>query len=613
MMSTNKTMIRCVISTLVGIVMFSFSASSSRAQNAATENINPTARPSGTIAGHVANQSGERISGAVAWAYPIGVVAQPRGTPVDNSGNFRFEGLEAGVYNVYASVPGFVPQPAASPEESRRYYHIGDSIDLTMIKGGVITGTVTTAANAPVVAASVRAFRLRDANGQPEPGALQPRERLTDDRGVYRFYGLTPGTYIVSVGGAGRNYVGVSANPYDNDIPTYAPSATRDTAMEMLVNSGEEVTADIQYRGEVGQAISGTLAGLTQSSSQGMGMATGTVTLTDVRTRAVLMSAPSSSLNSYAFAFYGVPDGDYEIFGQQYLPTREIMMSAPRRVKVQGADVTGVNLSLAPMASIAGRLALESNPSAECVKRRSSASQETLIVVRRMKQDTKPSTARTARTETTSEIPISSVQGADGVPDAKGDFFTRNLPAGSYRIDPQLPDAGWYLRSISLGVQPGPAKPSDRNVPRDGVTLKAGERASGLTVTFTEGAAGLRGRVSVAEGQRVPPGLRVYLVPAEREAAENVLRFFDAPTTEGDAGFVIGNIAPGRYWIIARAADDGDPKKVKPIRQDSALRARVLREGETAKKEIAFKPCEQAADYDLPYSLPAPTPSTPKP
>lgn len=614
-MSTNKTMIRCMISALVGIVMFSFSASSSRAQKAAaTENINPNARPSGTIAGHVANQSGERISGAVAWASPIGIVAQPRGTAVDNSGNFRFEGLEAGVYSIYASVPGFVPQPNAAPEESRRYYHIGDSINLTMIKGGVITGTVTTATNTPVVAASVLAFRLRDANGQPQPGALQPRERLTDDRGVYRFYGLTPGTYIVSVGGAGRNYVS-SANPYDNDMPTYAPSATRDTAMEMVVGSGEEVTADIQYRGEAGQAISGTLAGLTQSPSQGMGMGmgTGTVTLTDVRTRAVLMSVPSSSLNSYAFAFYGVPDGDYEILGQQYLQTREIMMSAPRRVKVQGADVTGINLSLAPLASIAGRLMLEGNPSANCVKRRSSASQETLIVARRMKQDTKPPAARTARTETVNEIPISAVQSADGVPDAKGDFVTRNLPAGSYRIDPQLPDAGWYLRSIALGVQPGTAKPSDRNVPRDGVTLKAGERASGLTVTLTEGAAGLRGRISVAEGQRVPPGLRVYLVPAEREAAENVLRFFDAPAADSDSGFVISNIAPGRYWIISRPADDGDPKKVKPIRQDSPLRARVLRESEAAKKEIAFKPCEQAVDFDLPYSLPAPLPSTPKP
>jgi hypothetical protein len=520
--------------------------------------------------------------------------------------------LEAGVYSVIAYIPGFVFEPPNSPDESRRYYHIGDSVNLTLIKGGVITGTVTTATNTPVVAATVRAFRLRDASGQPDPGALQPRERPTDDRGVYRIYGLPPGTYVVSVGGMGRNFGGVGAGPYDNDVPTYAPSATRDTAMKITVGSGEEVTADIQYRGESGQAISGTLAGLTQSSSQIMGTAVGTITLTDIRSHTVLMSAGASSFTKNAFAFYGVSDGEYEIVAQQYLPSREMLMSAPRRVKVQGADVTGINLSLAPLASITGRLVLETNPATGCTKRRSTAFQETLIMARRTKQDTKPPAGKTAKTETPNEVPISSVQSADGVPDVKGDFVMRNLPAGSYRIDSQLPDAGWYLRSIALGAQTIPTRPSDPNVPRDGITLKTGERASGLIVTFTEGAAGLRGRISVAEGQRVPPGLRVYLVPAEREAAENVLRFFDA-AAETDAGFVISNIAPGRYWIIARPADDGDPKKVKPIRQDPALRARLLRESETAKKEVSFKPCEQAADYDLPYSLPTPLPSSPKP
>ena len=614
MMSTNNARIRRMIPALVGIVMFSFSAISSRAQKAATENADPEARPSGTIRGHVVNQTGEKMNGAVAWAFPIGVVAQSRGASVDGNGNFEFEGLEAGVYNITASVPGFVSEPPTSSDESRRYYHIGDSINLTLIKGGVITGTVTTATNTPVVAAAVRAFRLRDANGQAAPGALQPRERPTDDRGVYRFYGLPPGTYVVSVGGAARFYGGVGAGAYDNDVPTYAPSATRDTAMEILVGSGEEVTADIQYRGDQGQAISGTLAGLTQSSSQGMGMATGTVMLTDVRTRTVLMAAPSSSLTNNSFAFYGVSDGEYEIVAQQSMQSRETMMSAPRRVKVQGADVTGINLSLAPMASIAGRLVLESSPPADCTRRRATAAQETLIIARRMKQDAKPSAAKPAKTETTNEVPFSLMtQSADGVPDVKGDFTLRNLYSGSYRIDPQLPSAGWYLRSIAMGAQTIPTKPSDPNVPRDGITLKPGERPSNLTVTITEGAAALRGRISVAEGQRVPSGLRVYLVPAEREAAENVLRFFDSAASETDASFAIGNIAPGRYWIIARPADDGDPKKVKPIRQDSALRARVLREGEAAKKEISFKPCERAADYDLPYSLPAPLPSSPKP
>jgi hypothetical protein len=123
-------------------------------------------------------------------------------------------------------------------------------------------------------------------------------------------------------------------------------------------------------------------------------------------------------------------------------------------------------------------------------------------------------------------------------------------------------------------------------------------------VIITEGAAGLRGHITAPEGQRVPAGLRIYLVPAERESAENVLRFFETAVDAG-AGFAIDNIAPGRYWMIARLADDGDPAKVKPIRQEPALRLRVLREAEVLKTEISFKLCEQSTDYELPWVPPS--------
>ena len=606
MMSTGKAWMRRTISALIGIAMLSFSAQQLRAQNAATES-KTAVPPKGTITGRVVTQSGDGLGGATAYASALGIIAQSRSAPVDPAGNFKFDGLDAAVYLISAYAPGFVPPPSTTPDESRRYYHTGDSVTLTLMKGGVITGTVTTATNVPVVAATVRAYRVRDANGQPAPGALQPRERPTDDRGVYRFYGLLPGAYVVSVGGAGRYYGGTIGSPYENDVPTYAASATRDTAMEIVVGGGEEITADIQYRGEPGQAISGTLAGLTQSSSQfSMGSATGTVTLTDVRSRTVLLSAPSSSLTNFTFAFSGVSDGEYEIVAQQYLQSRETMMSAPRRVKVQGADITGINLSLAPLASITGRLVLESNPPADCVKRRSTASQETVIGARRYVPEPMPPARQAARAQiATAEVPLSLVnQGADAVPDAKGDFTLRNLQMGSYRIDPQLAGAGWYLRSIAIGTPTTTTKPAGPNIPRDGIALKTGERVAGLTVTITEGAGGLRGRISVAEGQRVPEGLRVYLLPAERDSAENVLRFFES-RAESDGSFTIGNIAPGRYWIVARSADDGDPTKVKPIRQEAALRARILPEAEALKKEISFKPCERATDYELPYSSPA--------
>ncbi|MDX6497101.1 MAG: hypothetical protein QOG23_361 [Blastocatellia bacterium] len=582
---------------LIGFALLSVVAA--QAQEAASEKT-PSASLSNTITGHVVGQGGETINGATAFASQFGVLAPARTTTVDSSGNFKFDALEAGVYSVSASMPGFVAPPV-SPDETRHYYHPGDSVTLTLIKGGVITGTVTTATNGPVVAAAVHAFRIKDVNGQAEPLPVQPRERQTDDRGIYRFYGLAPGTYVISVGGQARSYVELFLGAYDNDVPTYAPSSTRDTAMEVLVHSGEEVTADIQYRGESGQVISGTLAGLVQSTTQSMGIATGTITLTDVRSRAVVMTAPSSSLTNNGFAFSGVADGEYEILGQQFLQSRDSFASEPVRVKVQGADITGINLTLNPLASIAGRVVLESNPPADCVKRRASALPETVISVRRSKSDKDSSTGKSSKGPTVLEIPLAAPnQSADTVPDAKGDFFLRNLRRGAYRIDSQLPGTGWYLRSISIGNASTTVKASDPNVPRDGINLKPGERVSGLNITITEGAARLRGRLSAAEGQRVPAGLRVYLVPAERESAENVLRFFEAGV-ESDAGFVIDNIAPGRYWIIARASE-GDPAKVKAVRQDAVLRGGLVREAGILKKEVSFKPCERSSDYHLPWA-----------
>lgn len=595
MICTNK--FRQAVPVMIGFALLSVVAA--RAQEAAPEKV-PSASLSNTLTGHVVGQGGETINGATIFASQVGVIAQSRTTAVDSSGNFKLDGLDAGVYFVSASLPGFV-SPPTSPDEPRHYYRPGDSVALTLIKGGVITGTVTTATNGPVVAAAVHAFRIKDVNGQAEPVPVQPRERQTDDRGIYRFYGLPPGTYVVSVGGPSRSYAGIFSGTYDSDVPTYAPSSTRDTAMEVLVHSGEEMTADIQYRGEPGQTISGTLAGLVQSTSQGLGIATGTITLTDVRSRSVVMSVSASSVTNNSFGFSGVPDGEYELLGQEFLQSRDVLASEPIRVKVQGADITGINLTVSPLASVGGRVVLESNPPADCVKHRAYALPETVINVRRSKSETNSSTGKSAQGPPILEIPLGySNQSADSVPDAKGDFLLRNLRRGNYRIDSQLPGTGWYLRSISIGNPNTTVKASDPNIPRDGINLKPGEKVSGLNVILTEGAARLRGHLSGAEGQRMPAGLRVYLVPAERENAENVLRFFET-AAEADAGFAIDNIVPGRYWIIT-SASLSDPAKVKSVRQDSALRARLVREAEALKKEISFKPCEQTKDYELPWA-----------
>ena len=69
--------------------------------------------------------------------------------------------------------------------------------------------------------------------------------------------------------------------------------------------------------------------------------------------------------NANAFAIYGVPDGEYEIIARSVnINIFESFSSSPRRVTVKGADVTGIELRLSPMASIAGRTCSETTPNA---------------------------------------------------------------------------------------------------------------------------------------------------------------------------------------------------------------------------------------------------------
>src|SRR5207237_10513299 len=187
------------------------------------------------------------------------------------------------------------------------------------------------------------------------------------------------------------------------------------------------------------------------------------------------------------------------------------------------------------------------------------AAQETLVFVRRY--ETEKKTDAGAKPSAAPEVSITSTNYiGDSVADAKGSFTLRNLPPGTYRIDPRAPASGWYLRSISSGAAQiaAAARNSNLIVAREGLTLKTGERVSGLTVTFTEGAASLRGRISAPEGQGIPPRMRLYLVPAEPESLKNVLRFFEA-AADGDGRVAIGNIGPGRYWILARPAAQLEP------------------------------------------------------
>ena len=547
------------------------------------------ARVTGAITGRVINSVGDPLPGAVISASAIGSVRVSQTAKADANGNFKIDGLPVSVYRVFAGMPGYALSLPPSLS-SQTFYHVGDTVTLTLRKGGVITGKVS-GPNGPLIAAGVFAIRVRDEAGKRLPTPFTARERATDDRGIYRLYGLAPGSYLVL---AARPRIGrISPTPYDNDMPTYFPSSPRDTAAEIIVGEGEEITADIQYRAESGRAVSGQVLGVGDSQY----LRNVTVTLVDIHDRTAVFSVGVSTYDNFNFVFTGVPDGEYELSAFQYLETRTELRSAPRRVTLNGSDVSAANLTLAKQAAIEGRLVFESDAKNNCGKRRETAPQETVVFGRRYEPDNETDDKTRRRNDVSAGV---ANQVSMDTGDETGRFVLRNLRPGTHRIDPQAPSSGWYLRSITIDPTTPPAR-ATVTPSRDSITIRAAETVSGLRVTFAEGAARIRGVVTAPEGQRLPASMFIYLVPAEKDGAANLFRFFESPVAS-DASFAFDNVTPGEYLIVA-LKQDADTQPDITIRFDPRLRNAVVREAQKLKQSFVLKPCERLDNFELPFGV----------
>jgi len=175
----------------------------------------------------------------------------------DEEGKFRFHGVAPGSYRLEASAPGFVQVDRDEETNAQLFYHPGDSAELVMTKGGIITGTVTDSTGRPAIEAKVRAVRIgRRAREEwfPERHMVVS---ITDDRGVYRLFGLHAGSYLVSAGGrAGGNARLVTA--HDDSVSTPFSQNSSGTHSQVVVNLGSETGGiDIQLGASQGSTISG--------------------------------------------------------------------------------------------------------------------------------------------------------------------------------------------------------------------------------------------------------------------------------------------------------------------------------------------------------------------
>jgi hypothetical protein len=102
----------------------------------------------------------------------------------------------------------------------------------------------------------------------------------------------------------------------------------------------------------------------------------------------------------------------------------------------------------------------------------------------------------------------------------------------------------------------------------------------------------------------LPARLRVFLVPAEKDAVDDVLRYTEVVTR--DTSFVLQHLAPGKYWLLARAVpdDESDEKPAPPVAWEADARAKLRRDAEAANNVLVLTTCQRVQNHSFVFSSP---------
>jgi hypothetical protein len=226
-------------------------ASQSASQPSGTATISGTVKlgeaPGTGITLALTPDQGGRQAGPGAARQAATLQAKPAQVTTDDKGLYTFTNVAAGKYRVSPLAETLVVGNG-DPRASGTAVTVSDGqtvsqIDFKLAPGGVITGRVAEHNGRPIIAQRI-SLMLVGENGQPQPFNGGNRFGYeTDDRGVYRVYGLPAGRYLVSAGtdisgnnggNNGGNRPGPGINRRSRYPLTYYPNAT-DQAQAQIV------------------------------------------------------------------------------------------------------------------------------------------------------------------------------------------------------------------------------------------------------------------------------------------------------------------------------------------------------------------------------------------
>ena len=451
-------------------------------------------------------------------------------TVTDSAGRYRFSKLAEGNYAVSTFAPSLIADAGAKVSNSIAVAEGEevDGMDFDLKSAVVITGTVTSSDARPVIGLGVNAMPYNQPGDQSTNTATFGSAR-TDDRGVYRIFGLTPGRYRVEATGGNIRGIttspGVGAGSYrDHDDPSKpgivilahgAEASGIDIRLDPPEPRFEASGRVVDQSGDPVPDINVVCAGEDREMSFLLGAGS--------------MGQPTNALGE--FKVRGLKSGNYEVATFMLFASDNEYYGETLKFEVKGSNVTGLELKVQKGMTVSGQVVLEGSDDPQ--------------VLARMYQY-----QILAATDGESPESFSLSKSAIG---PGGEFTLHGLAPGKLHIvfgDVMQQQSSFQISRAELNGVPQ----------RDALQINAGQDLVGLKVVVSYANCSIHGHVAVAGG-KLPKGASLFVSVTKSvsdSSASSGMIEGDGRKAGGSAyvdpggDFKVQGLAPGEYQVTVQ-------------------------------------------------------------